>query len=142
MSGVALIVSIAALVWQVISWRRSGPRVRVAARAVVAGTGARLIAIEVRNSGRLATEVQNCGFDLPSGRHIVCPYDFQGQPLQFPAQLPPGGEVNFYLAPPALARPLAEEGVTGEGVCAYVRTGHGRINGEPFHLGKMIAALT
>ena len=28
------------------------------------------------------------------------------------------------------------------GVRAYVQTGHGRITGTPFHLGKMLEALT
>ena len=50
--------------------------------------------------GRLATEIHGCAFDLRSGRHIVCPFDFQGQPLQLPVQLSACGEVNFYFDPP------------------------------------------
>jgi hypothetical protein len=141
LSGVALIVAIGALVWQVVSWRRSGPRVAVAARSAVTGNGDPLIVIEVKNSGRLATEIQGCGFDLLSGRQIICPYDFLGQPLSLPAQLTPGGEVNFHFSPPAVLTPLIEERVTGDGTRAFVRTGHGRIRGERFHLGEMIKAL-
>lgn len=141
MSGVAIVMSVIALVWQVISWRRSGPGVSVAARAGAAGTGESVVVIEAKNSGRLATEIQGCGFDLPSGRQIVRLVDFFGQPLQLPAQLAAGGEVNFHLHAPDVAIPLAAERVTSEGVRAFVRTGHGRINGKPFHLGEVLAAL-
>jgi hypothetical protein len=73
----ALFVAFAALVWQIISWRRSGPRVTV--RAVSAGTSeGTCIVIEAKNSGRLATEIGGCGFDLPGGRHIVNPVSFFG----------------------------------------------------------------
>lgn len=142
LSGLALLVSFAALGWQVVSWRRSGPRVSVVAHTAVTGTGGRLIVIEARNSGRLATEIQGCGFDLTNGRHIVCPYDFLGRPLPLPAPLPPGGTVDFHFNPSDVLQPLTGEGLSGEGTRAYVRTGHSRVRGKPFHLGEMIEALT
>jgi hypothetical protein len=140
LAAVALVVSVAALGWQVVSWRRSGPRIEVAARAAVT-PNQRLIVIEAKNSGRLGTEIQTCGFDLPSGRHIVCPFDFQGVPLALPAQLPAGGKVSFYFRPDDVLQPLTGEGVTGENTRVYVATGHGRFRGEPFHLGEMLKPL-
>jgi hypothetical protein len=97
--------------------------------------------IEVVNSGRLGTEIQGCGFDLITGRHIVCLYDAFGQPFQLPADLGPGRSIDFHFHPRDVLKPLIDEGVTGSGTRAYVRTGHGRIQGDAFHLGDMIKAL-
>ena len=141
LAGVALAISIATFVWQVVSWRRSGPRVKVSARAAVTGDGGRLIIIEAVNSGRLGTEVQGCGFDLPSKRHIVCLYDAFGRPFQFPADLGPGRSIDFHFHPRDVLKPLIDEKVTGSDTRAYVQTGHGRVRGDEFHLGEMIKAL-
>lgn len=141
LSVFALLVASGSAVWQVQSWRRSGPRVTVAARAAVTGFGGSLVVIEAKNSGRLATEVQGCGFDLPTGRHIVCPFDFQGQPLPLPVTLHAGGVVSFHFNPSDVAIPFDAEEITGEDVRAYVATGHGRFRGDEFHLGEMLRAL-
>jgi hypothetical protein len=116
--------------------------VAVSARAAVTGFDDRLVVVEASNAGRLATEVQACGFDLRSGRHIVCPFDFLGEPIQLPAELPPGGTVAFHFNAADISTPLNVEGDgAGEGVRAYVVTGHGRIRGDAFHLGNMLQAL-
>jgi hypothetical protein len=141
LSVLALVVASGSAVWQVVSWRRSGPRVEVAARAAATGFGGHLVVIEAKNSGRLSTQVQACGFELPSGRHIFCPFNFEGQPLPLPAELHAGGAVSFHFNPSDVAIPFAAEEITGEGVRAYVVTGHGRIRGEEFHLGNMLKAL-
>jgi hypothetical protein len=140
-SGLAFVVSLAALAWQVVSWRRSGPRVTVRARSAVAAVGGGLIVIEANNSGRLGTETHGCGFDLPNNRQIVCLYDFFGQPFQYPAQLSTGGSLDFHLSPRDVPEPLLKEHVTGDGTRAFVQTGHGRFQSGPFHLGDMIKAL-
>jgi hypothetical protein len=141
-SGLALLVSLAALGWQIVSWRRSGPRVHVCARAGVTAIGQNCVVLEVTNSGRLATEIETCGFDLPDGRHLVDLYDFMGQPMQLPTQLAAGGTVSFHYGAERMRIALIEEGTTGQDARAYVKTGHGRVQGHPFHLGKMTAALT
>jgi hypothetical protein len=142
LSALALPVALTSLGWQVLSWRRSGPRVSVTARAAVTGGGDGLVALEATNSGRLATVVQNCGFDLRSGRHIVCPFDFLGAKLQLPADLPPGGAVEFLFKASDIWTPLHAEGdAAGEGVRAYVSTGHGRVRGKAFNLGNMLRML-
>jgi hypothetical protein len=142
LASVALVVAIGTLAWQIVSWRRSGPRVKVTARPAVTADGGRLIVIEAVNSGRLGTEIQGCGFDLPSGTQIVCPYNFWGRVLQWPKGLGPGSTVDFHFKPRDVLEPLIGERVTGDGTRAYVRTGHGRVRGKPFHLGEMIKALT
>jgi len=68
-------------------------------------------------------------------------FNFEGYPLGLPAQLPPGGVMSFHFNPPDVSKPLAEEGVGGEGTRAYVQTGHGRFRGNRFHLGEMLKPL-
>jgi hypothetical protein len=139
-SVLALLVALGALVWQITSWRRSGPRVSVKAVSAATPEG-KCIVIQATNAGRLATEVSGCGFDLPSGRHIVNPIGAFG-PHAVPATLAPGGSVSFYFHPEGLRQPLTGEGISGEGVRPYVETGHGHVNGSQIHLGKMIDATT
>jgi len=141
LSSLAFLVALGSLVWQITSWRRSGPRLSVRARSAFAAVGGGLIVIEAKNAGRLATEIQTCGFDLPGGRQIVCLYDFFGQPFGLPAQLPAGGTVDFNYNPRDVLIPFIDEGIVGDGVRAFVQTGHGRIRSDPFHLGRMLKAL-
>lgn len=140
-SVLALCVAGGSLWWQIRSWRRSGPRVTVAARSAATPEGG-CIVIEATNSGRMATEIGNCGFDLPNGRHIQNPMSFFGVPHALPAQLAVGGKVSFYYSPEGLQVPLVGEGLTGEDVRPYAETGHGRIKGPAVHLGKMITATS
>jgi hypothetical protein len=74
----ALTLSVAALVWQVVSWWLAGAIVRVTTRfAIGVGPvigGARLIAINVRNVGRAAVSVEQWGLSLPSAHvQLVVP---------------------------------------------------------------------
>lgn len=141
-SVLALCVAGGSLWWQVTSWRRSGPRLIVRVRPAVAAVGGGLIVIEAKNSGRLGTEIQGCGFDLPGGRQIVCLYDAFGHNFGLPAQLPAGGSVDFHYSPADVLVPFIEEGIEGAGVRGFVQTGHGRIRSEKFHLGKMIKTMS
>ena len=90
----ALAVSGAALGWQIVSWRRSGRQVSVKATSGIGGLppGVWFVGIEATNSGRLATEIEQFGFQLPSGRHMQNIYDFLGQPVKLPMLLAPGGK--------------------------------------------------
>lgn len=140
-SVLALLVAGGSLCWQITSWRRSGPRVSVRALSAATPQGG-CIVIEATNSGRLSTEVTSCGFDLPGGRHIQNPISFFGAPHPLPANLAAGGSVSFHYHPEGLRQPLVGEKVSGEGVRPYVVTGHGRVQGAPIHLGKMISATS
>jgi hypothetical protein len=129
----SLLLAGIALGWQVVSWRRSGPRVKVSAGWGFYSTGAGLIFITATNSGRLGTEIGSCGFDLPDDRQIVDP------DVQLPTtELAPGGSVSVRFNPDRLRIPLAEQAVTGKGVRPWVQTGHGRIRGKRVHLGELI----
>jgi hypothetical protein len=76
------------------------------------------------------------------GRHTVCLYDAFGQPFQLPADLGPGRSIDFHFHQRGVLKPLIDEGVKAPAATrAYVRTGHGRIQGDAFHIGDMIKAL-
>jgi len=103
--------------------------------------GVWFVGVEATNSGRLGTEVQQFGFQLPNGRHLQNIYDFLGQPVQLAMQLAPGGTAIMTCAAEDIRRLLREQGISGENVRPYVNTGHGRFEGEPIHLGERIANL-
>jgi hypothetical protein len=140
-SLLALATSGVALGWQIVSWRRSGSQVTVKTTVGTAGPGLWFVGIEATNSGRLGTEVSQFGFQLPNGRHIQNIYDFLGQPVQFPMPLGPGGKASMTYAAHHLREILQQEGISGENVRPYVSTGHGRFEGDAFHLGQRIANL-
>lgn len=141
-SLLALVVAGGSLTWQIISWRRSGPRVSVKTTVGLGGDPpVWFVAVEARNSGRLGTEVQQFGLQLPNGRHLQNIYDFLGQPVQLPTPLGPGGTASMTYRAEDLRRILYEQGISGENVRPYVNTGHGRLEGEPIHLGERIANL-
>lgn len=92
LSVLALTVSVTALIWQMISWKRSGPRVRVSSLMGVAGT-VPFVSVENTNAGRMATEVNQLGFQLSTlddRQHIVMFRDALGMLVTLPVLLAPG----------------------------------------------------
>jgi hypothetical protein len=148
-SLLALAVAGASLTWQIISWRRTVPRVSV---KTVSGIGGRpgvwFIGVEATNSGRLGIEIEQFGFQLPNGRHIQAIHDFLGQPVELPMPLAPRSTATMRYAAQHIWEIFRQEGVSGENVRPYVTanwrpvsTGHGRFEGDAIHLGEWIANL-
>jgi hypothetical protein len=129
-------VSITVLVWQVISWRRSGARLHVATKWGIAGvppTARWFISIEARNTGRLATEINQVGFQMAQAeerRQIVDFEDVLGMPIQLPRTLAAGGTTSVMYAADRLLATLHNEGLTGKDARPYVDTGAGRTFGR------------
>jgi hypothetical protein len=142
-SVVALAVAGGSLTWQIVSWRRSGPRVSVKTTSGIGGMppGVWFVGVEATNSGRLGTEIGQFGFQLPNGRHIQSIHDFLGQPVQLPMPLAPGRTVSMLYAAQDIREILRQQGISGENVRPYVSTGHGRVEGHAIHLGERIANL-
>lgn len=136
LSVLALLVSVTALVWQVISWRRSGARLRVATKWGIAGVppAARwFISIEACNIGRLATEINQIGFQMSKSeerQQIVDFEDVLGMPIQLPRTLAAGGTTSVMYAADRLLTTLNHEGLTGKDARPYVDTGAGRTFGR------------
>ena len=140
-SALAFLMSGAALAWQLISWRRSGPRVRVAAINGVGGDPDRLvdfIGIRATNQGRLSTEVTGAGFLLTNNQTIQAIEDAFGLPIQLPEPLNPGGRVSVLYKVDGLRRGLQQANDAGADARPYVETGHGRVFGKKIHLGQWI----
>ncbi|OMC42373.1 hypothetical protein A5744_15805 [Mycobacterium sp. IS-1264] len=142
-SSLALAVSIGVLIWQIISWRRSGPRLRVVRIQGIGGTarGVWFIGVQAENSGRLGTQVQTFGFQLPNGDTIQAGEDFLGQAIQLPMDLPPGGKASVTYNIAGIRRALDQSGHDGRGARPFVTTGHGRFAGKPINLGDEIDLL-
>jgi hypothetical protein len=140
-------VSAVALTWQVVSWRRSGPRLAVRTKWGFAGSppdAVWFISIEVKNSGRLGTEVDHVGFQLSrrqARRQIVAMEDVLGLPIRLPIALAPGASARVMYSVPGLLGALRRERVSGKRARPYVDTGHGRRLGKRIHLGKMLHEL-
>ena len=145
-SVLALLMAGGSLTWQVISWRRSGPRVTVKTTwGIITGTprhGAWFVGIDAKNSGRLGTQVHQFGFKLPNGRTIVGWEDFVvGQTVYYPVDLGPGGSASLTYNLEGLRQALTSERLSGKGVQPYVQTGHGTVMGRKIHLGDMVDKL-
>lgn len=136
LSVLALLISITATVWQVISWRRSGAWVTVTSTWGFAGE-LPFISIEMTNSGRLATEINRIGFQLSAHddrEHVVMLRDVLGDLVTMPIPLAAGGTVSKMFAASAVLEVLDGKKYTAVEVRPYVMTGHGRVEGEQFDL--------
>lgn len=136
LSVLAVLVSVTALGWQMVSWRRSGARLHVATKWGIAGVppAARwFISVEARNTGRLATEIDQVGFQMSKAeerRQIVDFEDVLGMPIQLPRTLAAGGTTSVMYAADRLLATLHNERLTGKGARPYVDTGAGRTLGR------------
>jgi hypothetical protein len=135
-AGFALALSVISLGWQVHSWRHSGPRVTVKRTRGIGGTarGVWFTGVQAVNSGRLGTQIQQFGFQLPNGQIITALYEFIGQPIQLPMDLPAGGTASVMYNARNIREALAGQPRFGEEVRPFVVTGHGRFEGEKIDL--------
>ena len=136
-------MSVTALVWQVVSWRRSGPRDGVSSRVGVADT-VPFVSVEITNVGRLATEVNQLGFQLSAldGRqHIVMFRDALGMRVALPLPLPPGGTVSKVFAAADVLKVIRDSDFSATQVRTYAVTGHGRAEDEQFDLRRRVERL-
>jgi hypothetical protein len=142
-AALAFAMSGVALAWQIISWRRSGPRVKVKRIQGIGGTppGVWWYGVKAENSGRLGTQVQSFGFQLACGRTIQALEDFLRQPIRLPMDLPPGGSASVMYNAAARRNVLVQGDHSGADARPYVETGHGRFEGEPIDLGAEVEKL-
>jgi hypothetical protein len=132
-SSAAFLLSTISLIWQVISWRRSGARLKVTTTWGIfdtpLGTGRWFLGITVRNQGRLATEIDQIGF------HAL------GRPLQQSIPLGAGASTSVMFDVPGTLAGLRQAGLSGKGARPFATTGHGRTRGTRRNLGKMLETL-
>ncbi len=83
LGGLGVLLALASLVWQVISWRLSGSVVKVRASAAILGTlptTTEAAVVAAVNKGRAPVSVTGWGFELPNKMQLVCRTRSRAQP--------------------------------------------------------------
>jgi hypothetical protein len=126
---IGAVTGVAALAWQVISWRQSGAVVAVTARQAspVSGdhAGEQLVIVSARNSGRSPVTVNGWGLRLLGGGAMVSFNPVPGS-SPMPLRLEPGADGSWLLPTHEVARFCAERGVRQQDMIAFVDLADGR----------------
>lgn len=110
----ALLLSVASLVWQMLSWRYTGSFVKVDnhAKFVVLPSGpphGYLVSVTARNVGRAAVTVTGMAFKLKTGESLMSLLPEYWQGPATPHRLEAGDEVRWYAQHEKLL-----DGITGK----------------------------
>jgi hypothetical protein len=127
-----LVLAVASLVWQIITWRLTGSVVKIdlAYAFTVGGTmeSTACFSITARNLGRLAVAIDSWGLKLPpEGATMVTPNPrpWQGPPV--PVTLEAGHSVTWYMVRDEIIGELRAHFAPGVQVRGMVRTGTGEM---------------
>lgn len=130
LAAAAFIVAAFALAWQIIEWKRSGPRLRVECRRSVLGgeLPAEAVTISVTNIGRMSTVVDEFAFTYRTRANgaknkLVNPFRYwiSGS---LPVNLPPGATEDWHFNPRMLTLQILDHDVNVASLRAQVSTGH------------------
>jgi hypothetical protein len=128
LSIIALVFSVVSLGWQVWSWSRSGPVVKVTTgfRFLPYGdrTGGHHIYIRAHNEGRTSVQVTGCGLRVLQGDVLVQIQPSPGS-TPLPYTLGNGAEGTWYLRKEGLEKRCAALGVQLMGLRGQVSLGTG-----------------
>ena len=125
---VGTVTGVAALAWQVVTWRKSGAVVRVTAtQAFLAygGSSEQYLNVTARNTGRSPVTVNGWGLRFPDGRTLFFP---NPAPWSSPPsyRLEPGADGNWYAPTAEVARSCTEYSVRQQDMTAFVNLADGR----------------
>lgn len=124
----AVMLSCASLSWQIISWRRTGPRVIVTASQSLPmydqGPGEWMVAVTARNRGRSATTVTNWSLEFPDGGNLVMRRQMQWTP-SLPHRLEAHSEATWFIETDAVKVECAQRGVQYTDLRAVVNLASG-----------------
>lgn len=126
---IGAVTGVAALAWQVITWRQSGAVVAVTAHQAFPASGDHpgepLVNVSARNSGRSPVTVNGWGLRLPDGGAMV---SVNPMPWSSPVphRLDPGADGNWLLPTYEVARFCDERGVRQQDMIAFVELADGR----------------
>jgi len=126
---IGAITGVAALAWQVITWRQSGAVVAVTARQAFPVHGDHVseqhVNVSARNSGRSPVTVNGWGLRLPDGGTMISTRPVPGS-SPVPHRLQPGADGSWLLPTHEIARFCAERGVRQQDMIAFVNLADGR----------------
>lgn len=126
---IGALTGVAALAWQVITWRRGGAVVAVTAFQAFPCYGDQAgeahVNLTARNSGRSPVTVNGWGLKLPGGGSMIvsspAPWS---SPL--PHRLEPGADGSWYIPTPEVARFCAGNDIRQQDTIAFVDLADGR----------------
>ncbi len=130
----ALVVSVVSLTWQMISWLRSGPVIKVKGHSAfpfVGGVaGEHHLSVTATNEGRAAATITGWGLVLPDGTSIVP----NSAPLpgvhDLPHRLESHAEASWYILHTELVHACTARGVDISQVRPFVHVaGRGKVTG-------------
>jgi hypothetical protein len=126
---VGALTGVAALAWQVVTWRQGGAVVTVTAFQAFPTYGDQLgepyVNVSARNSGRSPVTVNGLGLRLPDGRAMVMP-SLPSWSSPLPHRLEPGADGSWYMPTAEVARFCADNGIKQQGLIAFVQLADGR----------------
>jgi hypothetical protein len=126
---VGTVTGIGALVWQVITWKRSGPVVTVTAMQALPTYGDRvgdpLTCVTARNSGRAPVTVSSWGLRFPDGQVMFIRQAFAGSDA-LPYRLEAGASGSWSVETTAVAETCKAHGVDYADLTAYVNLANGQ----------------
>jgi hypothetical protein len=110
----AVLLSCVSLTWQIVSWRRSGPRVAVDASQSLPmydhGAGNWMVAITARNTGRAATTVTGWSLEFPTGDKLVMTNQLPWTP-SLPHRLEAHSDATWFIDTDEVKQECAQRGV-------------------------------
>lgn len=135
-STCALVVSVVSLSWQVVSWLRTGPVIKVkghSAAPIIGGVmGEHHLSVTAVNKGRAAATITGWGLLLPNDMTIV-PQSAQLPGVHdLPHRLESHAEASWYVLHDELTRACQERSVAISQVRPFVDVaGRGKMLGRP-----------
>ena len=132
------ILSVISLTWQVFSWRASGARLKVSCiSSFPLGSlvpEMELLGIQIANSGRSSTIINNVAFKLPNGKAFQIIED-AANAVTLPCELRPGEVITVYCIPLQLKESMQKRGYAPDTrIIPRVSSGHGDSTGKPIRL--------
>jgi len=132
------ILSVISLTWQVFSWRASGARLKVSCiSSFPLGSlvpEMELLGIQIANSGRSGTIINNVAFKLPNGKVFQIIED-AANAVTLPCEIRPGEVITVYCIPLQLKESMQKQGYTHDTrIIPRVSSGHGDSTGKPIRL--------
>lgn len=124
----AFLLSCVSLTWQIVSWRRSGPRVVVNASQSFPvydhGLGDQMVAVTARNKGRAATTVMGWSLEFPNGDNLIMQRQLPWTP-SLPHRLEAHSEATWFIATDEVRQECAQRGVHYRDLRAVVNLASG-----------------
>jgi hypothetical protein len=128
LSVIAIVLSMTSLGWQVASWKRSGPVVKVTAQQALITSGPEAdwhTDVTARNTGRAPITVTGWGLRFPDGQTIVM---MRNLPISapLPYRLEAGAASSWYIGTDDLRGACEERGAKYQELRGFVRLADGR----------------